>query len=60
MVQKIEKKNTQSQCLKNPQNVSFDLATNVCPIKSDMSGNTVWQQASGFQKNGHFGLFNEL
>ena len=25
--------------------------TNFCPIKIDMSGNTVWQQASSFQKN---------
>ena len=23
--------------------------TNFCPIKTDMSGNTVWPQASGFQ-----------
>ena len=23
---------------------------NFCPIKTDMSGNTVWPQASGFQK----------
>ena len=25
-------------------------STNFCPIKSDLSGNTVWPQASGFQK----------
>ena len=25
-------------------------ATNFCPIKTDLSGNTVWPQASGFQK----------
>ena len=25
-------------------------STNFCPIKTDMSGNTVWPQASGFQK----------
>ena len=25
-------------------------STNFCPIKSDLSGNTVWQQASDFQK----------
>ena len=24
--------------------------TNFCPIKTDLSGNTVWPQASGFQK----------
>ena len=24
-------------------------STNFCPIKSDLSGNTVWPQASGFQ-----------
>ena len=36
---------------------------NFCPIKSDLSGNTVWQQASVFQnlaKIDHFGTFNEL
>ena len=25
-------------------------STNFCPIKTDLPGNTVWQQASGFQK----------
>ena len=25
-------------------------STNICPIKTDQSGNTVWPQASGFQK----------
>ena len=25
-------------------------STNFCPIKTDLSGNTVWQQASPFQK----------
>ena len=25
-------------------------STNFCPIKTDLSGNTVWQLASGFQK----------
>ena len=25
-------------------------STNCCPIKTDLSGNTVWPQASGFQK----------
>ena len=28
----------------------FELSTNFCPIKIDMSGITVWLQASGFQK----------
>ena len=32
--------------------------TNFGPIKIDMSGNTVWRQASGFQKkNDIFGVF---
>ena len=33
------------------------------PIKSDLSGNTVWPQPSGFQKLAKwtiFGIFNEL
>ena len=25
-------------------------STNFCPFKIDLSGNTVWQQAKGFQK----------
>ena len=25
-------------------------STNFCPIKTDLSGNTVWPQALGFQK----------
>ena len=35
-------------------------STNFCPIKTDLSGNTVWPQASGFQKLAkmdHFGHF---
>ena len=35
--------------------------TNFCPIKSDLSGNTVWPQVSGFQKLAkldHFGIFH--
>ena len=37
------------------ENVSFDIFnfgnfTIICLIKSDLSGNTVWPQASGFQK----------
>ena len=35
-------------CLKITQNIAF--FTNFCPIKTDLSGNTVWPQASGFQK----------
>ena len=38
-------------------------STNFCPFKSDMSGNTVWPQASGFQKLPKlaiFGIFDEL
>ena len=42
-------------CLKITQNVAFEFwisafSTNFCPIKTDMSGNTVWLQASGVQK----------
>ena len=29
---------------------SLAFSTNFCPFKTDMSGNTVWPQASGFQK----------
>ena len=29
-------------------------STNFCPIKPDLSGNTVWPQASGFQKTRSF------
>ena len=35
---------------------------NFCPKKSDLSGNTAWPQASGFQKLAKltiFGIFNE-
>ena len=28
----------------------FPFSTNFCPIKIDLSGNTVWPQASGFKK----------
>ena len=38
-------------------------STNFCPNKTDLSGNTVWPQASGFQKLAKltiFGIFNEL
>ena len=37
--------------------------TNFCPIKIDLSGNTVWPQSSDFQKHAKltiFGIFNEL
>ena len=36
-------------------------STNFCPIKTDMSGNTIWPQASVFQKLAKstiFGIFN--
>ena len=39
-----------SHCLKITQNVAFEFSTNFCPIKNDLSGNTVGPQASGFQK----------
>ena len=35
----------------------------ICPIKSDLSGNTVWPQNLGFQNSPKwtiFGFFNEL
>ena len=35
-------------------------SANFCPLKTDLSGNTVWPQASGFQKHAkmdHFGDF---
>ena len=38
-------------------------STNFWPIKTDMSGNSVWPQALGFQKLAKlsiFGIFNEL
>ena len=41
----------------------LSFSTNFCPIKIDLSGNTVWPQASGFQKLVNltiFGIFNEL
>ena len=46
---------TSAHCLKITQNVAFEFlilafSTNFCPIKTDLSGNTVWPQASGFQK----------
>ena len=46
---------TISQCWKITQNVAYKffnlgISINFCPIKSDLSGNTVWPQASGFQK----------
>ena len=55
-----------SHCLKITQIIAFEFflffafSTNFCPIKTDMSGNTVWPQASGFQKLAkmdHFGHF---
>ena len=56
---------TLSQCLKITQNVAFELINfgifhQFLSIKTDLSGNTVWPQASGFQKLAkldHFGHF---
>ena len=28
----------------------LEFSTNFCPIKSDLSGNTIWMQASGVHK----------
>ena len=47
---------THTHCLKITQNVAFEFflilafSTNFCPIKTDLTGNTVWPQALGFQK----------
>ena len=47
---------TYSHCLKITQNVAIEFLNfgifppKICPIKTDLSGNTVWLQASGFQK----------
>ena len=45
---------TFSQCLKITQNVAFEFFNfpriNFCPIQRDLSGNTVWPPATGFQK----------
>ena len=42
------------KCLKiRRKSLNFGIlafSTNFCPIKTDLSGNTVWPQASGFQK----------
>ena len=44
-----------AHCLKITQTVAFEFlilafSTNFCHIKTDLSGNTVWPQALGFQK----------
>ena len=43
-----------AQFLKITQNVAFEFFNfpriNFCPIQRDLSGNTVWPQATGFQK----------
>ena len=50
----------------NMSHLSFSIlafSTNFCPTKIDLSGNTVWPQASRFQKHAKltiFGLFNLL
>ena len=51
-----------SECLKITQNVSFEFlnfgfSCNFCPVKNDLSGNTVWLKTSVFQKI--FGILNE-
>ena len=61
MPHKDQKRNSKDtfgpQCMKMTQNVAFFLAFFVL-LKSDLSGNTVWRQASGFQKkNDIFGVF---
>ena len=41
-----------AHCLKIAQNVAFEFLAfppNFCPIKTDLSGNTVWPNASDFQ-----------
>ena len=35
-------------------------STDFCPIKYDLSGDTAWTQASGFQKLAKVTIFNEL
>ena len=48
--------------MKITKNVEFEFL-NFCPIKIDISGNTFWPQALGFQKLAKmniFGIFNEL
>ena len=55
-----------AHCLKITQmsHINFSIlafSTNFSPIKTDLSGNTVWPQASGFQKLAkmdHFGIFD--
>ena len=59
---------TISQCWKITQNVAYKffnlgISINFCPIKSDLSGNTVWLPSSGCQnlaKLTIFGIFYEL
>ena len=43
--------------------LNFGIFRQLCPIKIDVSGNTVWSQASGFQKllkMTILGILNEL
>ena len=46
------------------KSVAFEFvafSNNFCPIKSDLSGNTIWPQALGFQKLAKiFGIFNDI
>ena len=39
-----------AHCLRITHFLILAYSTNFCPIKSDLSGNTVWPQASDFQK----------
>ena len=60
------KRRHSAQCLKITQNVAFQFwhfSTNFWPIKTDMSGNSVWPKASDFQKLVKltiFGIFDDL
>ena len=44
---------TTAHCLKITQNVAFEFwhfSTNVCPMKTELTGKSIWPQDSGFQK----------
>ena len=53
--QQVSWLSTTARCLKFTQNVPFEFLNfgtfhQFCLIKTDLSGNTIWPQASGFQK----------
>ena len=54
LVENAQIKKIKYDILSNFQTLSYfpilAFSTNFCPIKTDLSGNTVWPQASGFQK----------